>query len=1123
MAEAGPREKRLIAATLALGVVLTVLCGFGGVVAALSALLAQPLLALGLAWRSGVRAVPRRNDAATWLVEVTPLLLVWGVGSIASALLLAWPLTALLRGGGLGAALAVSAVIGGVLLALWRSMPLWRSVECESAPWPTHLRTLSAPAALEWHGLAVAAPVALAIAGGLLLAWPGLLSAGARWSVAVIYALLLPGVHGLLQGRGLARARTADALPVVEMKRKPAPVADGTEETAAAASPRIDGDLDAQLYEAARSGRVERALELLDAGADPHAVPAADGRDQRGLAALAAVLPDLRLLRALIARGIDLNAARAGVTPLLAATRDSWHGRPDAVTTLLANGADPRAQDNEGNTPLHHAARSSDPGVAALLRDAAAEIDASNHEGQTPLGVACMAGNWRLAKFLLERGAKPEPDGGQPALLAAAATEEDDPAGVQLLLKHKARATTRDARDRSALHEAALAGHAGIVEVLLDAGAEVNAADIDGCTPWLDAARGGSLDVLKRLTVAGAYANATDILGRNALMQACAAEALSPALVRRLLEAGVDPDHADNTGKRAIDLAAEAGRWAVVAALDPTYALPVAVAGNDESDPDRHESLPDRPPLELLRDALREGRLDGHDALLKLCTAQELGRLLHDPQLRLAPSVLDWLLQHGADPDTPDAEGRLPLPALLGEGARAVPSIEVLLRHGLPDPGTGGLARFLAAVVQEEGMQEEGVFTPEVQACALQLLEHGADTSAPPQDDPPLALAVRLDALPLLDRLLDAGADREARDRHGMTALHLAAALGRDEAVKRLVAQGASPTTRAADGQTPLGVALSSGRRDLADWLEWRGWPLPGRALAATDLPAAAMAGDTDALRKLLELGFEVDATDAQGCTALLRAAGGGHRAVVDLLLARGADPQHAAGTGATPLSAAVSMRQADIVGTLLQAGAHIEQRLPGGVTVLMLAAALGLPDIAARLLTAGADVHASDAQGLTPLHCAGLFGFIARDRPRLVALLDILLLAGAEPEVAAAGLVTPLLLLLGARAEPGTACDEDVVLAGLERSLEEEVSLEVQDPRGFGPLHLAALHGLPRVVQRLLRAGADPTLRDSLNRSPREIAVMRGFIDIAAQFDPATGTLGNPPTMARFLREPRA
>src|SRR5690606_31262972 len=88
----------------------------------------------------------------------------------------------------------------------------------------------------------------------------------------------------------------------------------------------------------------------------------------------------------------------------------------------------------------------------------------------------------------------------------------------------------------------------------------------------------------------------------------------------------------------------------------------------------------------------------------------------------------------------------------------------------------------------------------------------------------------------------------------------------------------------------------------------------------------------------------------------------------------------------------------------LLQAGAGLEQRLPGDVTVLMLAAALGLPDLCARLLQAGANVHATDAQGLTPLHCAVLFGFTARERPRLLALLDTLLLAGADADASAAG-----------------------------------------------------------------------------------------------------------------------
>jgi uncharacterized protein len=1096
MVERSAVRRRATLVALAAGLLLAMLAGFGGVIAGLGVWLAQPALALAVSWHAGTRHWSSRPAALRR--DLLGLLLPWGAVLAISALLIAWPLTSLRESGSLPAALGLSAVIGALLIGLWRTWPLWQALERDGGSLASHWRALPEHEFHAWRGLIVAALVTGITGGGLLLAWPDLLPVSLRIAATVAYAIALPFAHW-----GLQRVARAEGLPVIEM---PAP-ASTTLPVAPVVEPVAEDNLDQALFEAARSGRVERALELIEAGADPHALPPHDSRDQRSLSVLAAVLPDLRLLRALIGHGVDLNHAHAGMTPLLAATRDSWHGRPDAVTTLLANGADPRVADGEGNTPLHHAARSSDPGVVALLRDAAAEVDALNQDGLTPLGVACMAGNWRLAKFLLERGAKPEPAGGQPVLLAAAATEEDDPAGVQLLLRHKAKVDSRDTHQRSALHEAALAGHPDIVATLIAAGADVQAQDESGSTPWLDAARGGRIAVLEKLAEAGADVHARDADGGNALVRACANDAASPALVRRLLEWGVDPEITDRHGKRAADLAAESGRWAIVSALDPAYPLPAAVRTGDDE-----QALPDRAPIGLIRDGLHSGRRDGLAALARLCAPAELGGLLHDPELSRSPATIEWLLAHGADAELADRRGDIPVFALLSSGAEAVPALQVLLRRGCSPAGTAGLARFLSACAQGEHA------TRGLEQFACDLLERGADPFGSVHGDPALSLTVRLGWPRLLDRLLDIGVDREARDSHGMTALHLAAALGREAVLKQLIAKGASPDSRAADGQTPLGVALASGRRDLADWLDWRGWALPKRALRAADLPAAAMVGDTDAVRRLLDLGFAVDSQDAQGCTALLRAAGGGHRATVDLLVARGADPQHAANTGATPLSAAVSMRQADIVTTLLDAGAELEHRLPGGVTVLMLAAALGLPEIVARLLTAGANVHAGDAQGLTPLHCAALYGFTARDRPRLVALFDTLLLSGAEPEQLAAGAVTPLLLLLGARAEPGTACDEEVVLAGLERLLDEDVSLDVQDPRGFGPLHLAALHGLLRVVQRLLHTGADPELRDALNRTPREIAVMRGFVDVAAEFAPAVPGA----SMARFLREPR-
>ena len=1079
---------------LAAGVVMALLAGIPGAAnAAVLVWLAQPVYALAVrAARGG--ALPAGTGLRR---ELVALGLLWALAGGASALLVGWPLSALLDSGGasLGSAVALSATAGLGVIALWRLWPLWQLVEGEggrglAGQW----QALDDFDGSSWHGLGAAMAIAAILALALVLAWPGLVSGGARWALAALAALAWPLLHLALLRTPLAQA----GIEVVDMPEPAQPLAPPEAEDG--------GDATAALYAAARSGRVERALVLLDeAGADPHALPDAEGRDQRALAVLAAVLPDLRLLRALIGRGIDLNHAHAGLTPLLAATRDSWHGRPEAVMTLLANGADPRVADRDGNTPLHHAARSSDPGVAALLRAAAAELDAGNAEGLTPLGVACGCGNWRLARFLLERGARAEPEAGSPPLLAAAGGDDDAVAGVALLLRHKAKVDARDAQGRSALHEAALAGHVEIMDALLAARADADARDAKGRSPLHEAASGGHLDAVERL-VEHVDVLALDADGRNALHLAGMGASASAALVARLLELGVDADLADSEGRRPVDHAASAGRWALVAALDPAHPLPASVLGGDSEQP------ADRPPLEVLREQLGEARYDDLEPLLQLVSAAELGGLLLDGDKPPSPTRIEWLLINGADADVRAEGGDTALMQLLGHGTAALPAAQALLRGGASPGGAGGLARFLEACVREDQAGRG------LEQFALDLVERGADVFAPsPGGDPAAALAVRLGWMRLLARLVADGVDLDRRDAHGMTALHLAAALAREPALKLLVQGGASPDVRAADGQTPLGVALSAGRRDLADWLDWNGWALPRRPLRAEDLPAAAMAGDTGAVRRLLELGFPVDAADDKGCTALLRAAGGGHADTLELLLERGADAQRAAHTGATPLSAAVSMRHGAIVERLLVTGAALEQRLPGDVTVLMLAAALGMPDICARLLTAGANVQAADAQGLTPLHCAALYGFTARDRPRLLALFDTLLLAGAEPDAVAAGGVTPLLLLRGARAEPGTACDEDVVHAAVARLLDEDTRLDAQDPRGFGPLHLTALHGLLRLARHLLRAGCDPDLRDALNRTPREVAVMRGFIDVAAEFAPAPGA---GVSMARFLRD---
>lgn len=1067
--------------------------------AVVALVLAQPALLLAWSGLRGSRELPRPRFPL--LADAASVMLLWVLSFLLLALIIGWPLRSVLESGSLVPVLLLSLCAGCVLLGLWRMWPAFAQAARHGQGFASLLSAAARDGKVEMaRGLVITLLVFAILAACLLLVWPGLVDGPLRNALLLAFPGLALAGHALIHRRADGEALSVSAA-VVPAYEDAVAASLATPETAS-------GTPDERLYAALRGGRIDAGLAALAEGADAHALPREGDRDQRTLSMLASLQGDLRVLRQLIGRGVDLNQQHGGLTVLLAATRDSWHGRPEAVMTLLANGADARVADHDGNTPLHHASRSTDPAVAALLLDAGAQVDALNAEGFSALGIACASGNWRLSRFLIEHGARPEPAGGQPALLAAVAGD-DDPGGAQLLLRHKARVDSRGVGQRTALMQACAAGNVEVVGVLLEAGADRNAHDEHGLSPLLEAARNGHTAVVARLAIAKPNLQAVDSSGRNALMLACLAGA-EPELLRQLMAMGVDAGRADEQGRRAIDVAIEHGRWPQVSVLDPGYALPANVA----------EGLADgefaKTPRELLREALEANRPAAAEAMLGLgggTAPDALADLLMDFSEDDKLAGFDWLCRHGAPADIGRSGADSVVFQLLSLGGERQAALQRLLDRGAAVGGRGGLSRFLSACARGEHTSRG------VQQMALGLLERGADAfGVAPAMHPPLLLAIRLGWQRLVEALLAQGADPNGRDARGHGAIHVAAALGRESALRVLIRAGALPQARSPDGQTALGMALAAGRSDLSHWLEWRGWSLPGRPLQPADLPAAAIAGDLDAVQRLLELGLPVDAADVQGCTALLRAAGGGYAEIVGRLIESGADKQLSARTGATPLSAAISMRHGTVVEQLLRAGADCDQPLPGGVTPLMLAAALGLPEIAGRLLAQGADPDRVDEQGLTALHCAALHAFTARDRQRVLALFDLLLLADLAPDAINAGGQTPLLLLLGARAEAGAACDEDVLLAVLERLFNEGASLDVQDARGLGALHLAAMHGLLSVVQRLLREGANKQLRDTLGRTPHDLALLRGYVDIAAEFEPSRPS----PSLARFLREPR-
>lgn len=264
--------------------------------------------------------------------------------------------------------------------------------------------------------------------------------------------------------------------------------------------PRCLGD--APLTIAAQLGRLEIAVQLLDAGAP------LDAEDEdRGTAVQAAAhAGHVGLVRLLVERGAALDI---GEPPILAAARA---GRGEVVEFLA-----PRA-----SAELLAMARAALADADRKRRRRAARPNAPRKHVES-LFAACTSGDLDTIRRLLDAGIDPnlcDPDSGSTPLHAAAATR-DGLAVVQLLVARGAALDLQDDRGETPLSVAArLQGTHEIVRALLAAGAAPDLPDDDARTPLMHAAIAGRAKAVAALLDAGAEPDLRDARGITALMYA---------------------------------------------------------------------------------------------------------------------------------------------------------------------------------------------------------------------------------------------------------------------------------------------------------------------------------------------------------------------------------------------------------------------------------------------------------------------------------------------------------------------------------------------------------------------------------------------------------------------------
>jgi ankyrin repeat protein len=368
------------------------------------------------------------------------------------------------------------------------------------------------------------------------------------------------------------------------------------------------------------------------------------------------------------------------------------------------------------------------------------------------------------------------------------------------------------------------------------------------------------------------------------------------------------------------------------------------------------------------------------------------------------------------------------------------------------------------------------------------LLDAGADpNAADPSGETALMTATRSGSIDAVKALLQHGADVKAKDAvTQQTPLMWAVRSNFPAAVDLYLEYGAEINSRTRTGKTPAARPPGAGGGSHGAGIVRSGWPEQGfqgeTPGGMTPLLYAARDGRTGIVRVLIAAKADVQQTDVNGITPLLMAITNNHLDTAKLLLENGAAPNAADWWGRTPLYAAVEIRNRDY-------GRNNEHEIdrPAALEVIKMlldrsanvnARTKEVPPTR-RFVTPLGDLSWVDFTGQTAFLRASLAGDIT--------VMRLLLEKGADPNIATFAGTTALMAAAGVNWMTGQTFTEskEALMEAVQLCLDKGGDVNAKNSMGVTAVIGAANRGSDDILEFLVKKGARLDIKDKEGRTP--------------------------------------